>query len=381
MAVSYRKRGKKNLWDYRVFDKHKQVVASNSGFRTKREAEIEALEIELRLMRGVTIDKLTPLYELWKKWFELRVKPLNKSESTMLKHELRGKVIKRYFGNQPASSIKSSDYQAAINDYAKQVTKDTIRRLNAEVRKVIQFARQDKIKIDDFTKGVIITGKAPGKLANKNYLSSLSDYRTFLIAVKNKFNSKGVVPYLLYIQSKTGMRFGEVVGLTWDCIKWEEKVIYTYRRYDSTKHQWRPPKTDTSVREIPVDDETLHILCAVKNEQERYFKRINFSNDENFIFINPHYGVPSNTAVNKYLRALLRKIQIQPYDLTSTGLRHTYASVLLGQGIDIWVIAKNMGHKDIKQITETYGHLIKEKADRENDKVREFLAGEGVSIT
>ena len=57
MSVSYRKRGKKNLWDYRIFDKNKKVVASNSGFKTKREAEIEALALELKLINGAIIDK------------------------------------------------------------------------------------------------------------------------------------------------------------------------------------------------------------------------------------------------------------------------------------------------------------------------------------
>ena len=36
MAISYRQRGKKKTWDYRIFDKNKKVVASNSGFQTKK---------------------------------------------------------------------------------------------------------------------------------------------------------------------------------------------------------------------------------------------------------------------------------------------------------------------------------------------------------
>ena len=54
--------------------------------------------------------------------------------------------------------------------------------------------------------------------------------------------------------------------------------------------------------------------------------------------------------------------------MTATGLRHTYASILLAMGIDIWIIAKNMGHKDIHQISKTYGHLIKE-----DNEIREFF--------
>lgn len=47
---------------------------------------------------------------------------------------------------------------------------------------------------------------------------------------------------------------------------------------------------------------------------------------------------------------------------------------MLGYEIDIWVIASNMGHKDITQITKTYSHLIREKEESENKRVREFLS-------
>ncbi|WP_449457213.1 hypothetical protein [Streptococcus suis] len=62
-----------------------------------------------------------------------------------------------HFKNKPAISIKASDYQAFINSYAEKVSKDTVRRLNAEIRKVVQFAKRDKLSITDFTDGVIIT--------------------------------------------------------------------------------------------------------------------------------------------------------------------------------------------------------------------------------
>ena len=91
------------------------------------------------------------------------------------------------------------------------------------------------------------------------------------------------------------------------------------------------------------------------------------------LFVNIIHGIPSNNACNKYLQSILEKLDIFPQNMTCTGNRHTYASILLSEDIDIWAIAKNMGHKDIKQITETYGHLIKEKAEQENNKVRQAL--------
>lgn len=46
----------------------------------------------------------------------------------------------------------------------------------------------------------------------------------------------------------------------------------------------------------------------------------------------------------------------------------------LTEKIDIWAVSKLMGHNDITQITQTYGHLVQEKADEENARVRKLLS-------
>lgn len=375
MSVSYRKRGKKNLWDYRIFDKDKKVVASNSGFKTKREAEIEALALELKLINGVIIDKNITFYSLWEKWLELTVKPLNKSDITFYKHILRGRFIKDYFKDKPALEIKASEYQAFINKYAETNCRDNVSRMNAEVRNVIGFAKRDKLNIEDFTEGIIISGRLSKKRRDEKYIHSFNDYQKLITYLeKNLDLTTTIVPYLLLIQLKTGMRTGEVAGLTWDCILWKTSEIKTYRRYDTARQRWTKAKTEDSIRTIPVDDDTLLVLKKLKQEQRVFIENGTISNKENMIFVDLNYNIVTNAGINKHLRQVLKKLNITPHEMTSTGLRHTYCSTMLAKGIDIWAVSKLMGHRDIKQITETYGHLIKEKADFENNKVREVLS-------
>lgn len=374
MSVSYRKRGKKNLWDYRIFDKDKKVVASNSGFKTKREAEIEALALELKLINGVIIDKNITFYSLWQKWLELTVKPLNKSDITFYKHILRGRFIKDYFKDKPALEIKASEYQAFINKYAETNCRDNVSRMNAEVRNVIGFAKRDKLNIEDFTEGIIISGRLSKKRRDEKYIHSFNDYQKLITYLeKNLDLTTTIVPYLLLIQLKTGMRTGEVAGLTWDCIFWKTSEIKTYRRYDTARQRWTKAKTEDSIRTIPIDDDTLSVLKKLKQEQRVFIENGTISNKENMIFVDLNYNIVTNAGINKHLKQILKTLKIHPESMTSTGLRHTYCSTMLAKGIDIWAVSKLMGHKDIKQITETYGHLIKEKADIENNKVRAVL--------
>ena len=102
-------------------------------------------------------------------------------------------------------------------------------------------------------------------------------------------------------------------------------------------------------------------------------KYYDLENPDNMIFFDLFNGVSSNNTINKWLKNILQELNIQPLNMTSTGLRHSYCSSLLAMGIDIWAVPKLMGHKDITEITETYGHLVKEKAEEENNKVRNLL--------
>ena len=169
------------------------------------------------------------------------------------------------------------------------------------------------------------------------------------------------------------MRAGEVAGLTWDCVLWQSSEIKTYRRYDTARKRWANPKTEESIRTIPVDNDTLTILKKLKQEQTVFIENGTIINNENMILVDLNYKIVTNAGINKHLKQILKDLKIYPQTMTSTGLRHTYCSTMLAMGVDIWAVSKLMGHRDIKQITETYGHLIKEKAEIENNKVRSVL--------
>ena len=95
-VVSYRQRGKNKLWDYRIFDKEGKVLATNSGFRTKREAMNEAQEKERKLFQSnytIKFDSKATLYELWQDWYDLVILPSEKAKSTKEGYSYRGKMM------------------------------------------------------------------------------------------------------------------------------------------------------------------------------------------------------------------------------------------------------------------------------------------------
>ena len=134
-----------------------------------------------------------------------------------------------------------------------------------------------------------------------------------------------------------------------------------------------PPKTKTSIREIPIDDDLLAVLEALRIEQEK----ILFDREElkkyDLVFYDRRYKIPTNSGLNKSLRVCLSELGIGNQEMTATAGRHTYGSYLLAKGIDIGVVARLLGHKDIQQIIKTYGHVLQEVIDKEYELIRKFM--------
>lgn len=362
--ATFRQRGK--VWEYRI----REYNISKSGFKTKKEARNAATELEIELKHGNQIDNHSTVYDLWKRWFELEIKPSNKSKRTKEKYQKVGKQIKKYLSNKTASKLKYSDYQEILNNYGENVGADTLSRFNSAIRHSIILAKKDLITINDFTLGVKINAQKQAKQPNEKFIESLSDYQKLLSYLKKNMNyPESIIPYFFYIQLKTGFRVGEVLALTWNEIDYEKKIISTYQRIDSARHTFVPPKTDNSVRQVPVSEDVLSILFSLKEKQEK----INILKiSDNLIFFDEKTGLPTNNGLNKALKKYLETLNIQPI-ITTTGCRHTYCSVLLANRIDIAVVAKYMGHKDTQRIIDTYGHVLKELEEIENEHIRSVL--------
>ena len=376
IVASYRQRGKNKLWDYRIFDKQGKVVATNSGFKTKREAMNEAQEKERKLFQSnylAKFDSKASLYDLWKDWYELVILPSEKAKSTKDGYHFRGKMIEKIFSDIPAVQITHKEYQTRLNEYGEKVTKDHVSRLNADIRTVVKFSKRSGLVMNDFTDGAKIFGQAGGDIEDK-YLHSISDYKGLLSHLRSKFNYReSVMSYLLYFLFKTGFRVGEGMAVCWSDIDFENKTIKTYRRFSGDRQVFTPPKTKTSIREIPVDDKLLQVLKDFKEEQSNVLYDRDELKKEDLVFYDRRYRIPTNAGLNKYLRVCLSELGIGSQEMSATSGRHTYGSYLLAQGVDIWVVAKLMGHKDIQQLIKTYGHVLQEVIDKEYDTIRDLM--------
>lgn len=372
--IEYRQRGKKKLWSFSIRERSKSLL-HKSGFKTKREAKIEAEKVLHKLNTGSVLSSSMTLSELYNEWLDLKILPSNRSVVTKKKYLMRKKVIERLFGNKPVSQIKPSEYQKIMNEYGETVSRNFLGRLNSSIQASIQMAIADKVIIEDFTAYVELFSSKSGQKVEEKYLHTESDYQKVLVYLKNKFDyQKSIVPYVIYFLFKTGMRFSELIALTWDEVDELNEQLKTYRRYNTAIHKFTPPKNNTSIRLVPITSDMLSLLKTLKILQLKTNKELNIDNENNLIF--QHFGyvydVPDIATVNKAIKVMLKELKIFPL-ITTKGARHTYGSYLWHNNIDLGVIAKILGHKDISMLIDVYGHTLEEKISEEFMAVKSLL--------
>lgn len=201
---------------------------------------------------------------------------------------------------------------------------------------------------------------------------------TFFECVK-KYHSKIPCELLFRIMLGTGCRIGEVVGLTWDNVDLDQRMIcidheIQYRKINGkTEFYVKEPKTKKGIRTIPMTQEVYESFLKLQDGRDVNVAQIEINGYNNFVFTNangkPLY--PSNIdfilhkIVNRY-----NKIADKPLPRISNHIfRHTACTRMIEAGMDIHTVAYILGHTDVKLIMRVYDHLSMDRVIQQMKKL------------
>ncbi|MEY8498960.1 tyrosine-type recombinase/integrase [Enterococcus avium] len=358
------KRGK--TWQYEISYKNNEGKFSKirkGGFKTKTEAKDAATELEYNMKRGLKGDRQNLfLSEYFEDWMRL-YKEDNVSPITFRKYEDTLKNIKKYMPTAILSELDRPTYQKYLNRYAKNHVRSTVIKFNNHIRAALKDAVEEGLIPFDPTRKAVIKGKQAIKSKEDKFL----DYDTFkklMNLVEKGINPHYASPMMVVVAGATGMRFAELLGLTWKDIDFETKTIDVNKTWNYKLKEWATTKNESSIRKISIDDHTNKLLKKFKKDQQKLFTQLGISNKESFVFYNLENGLISTNAVTKYLKKKLKELGVEK-QFTLHGLRHTHASILLYQGVNIMNVSRRLGHSSIETTMSTYLHIIKELEDKD----------------
>ncbi|OEH54075.1 integrase [Oceanobacillus sp. E9] len=356
--ASFQKRGK--TWQYTIsrMVKGKSKPIRKGGFKTKKEAQIAASEMELELQKGVT-PKLKPisLYDYFENWY--RVFKFDVTNSTKTHYVYTLNIIEKYFGHTPIQQITKEEYQKFLNWFGETHAKETADKINIHIRGAVREAIDEGIIRIDFTRNAKVIGKVPAKKKSEKHLNYHESQLLISELIENLSNGLGY--YLLLLAITTGLRYGELVGLTHEDFNFDNNTLRINKTWGYSRKMhigFEPTKNPQSERVIRVDHVTMNLYQDLLSRLPK--------NEYDLIFYShtSKYKVISNTNANKLLRKVLLSLDIKP--ITVHGLRHTHASLLLYKRNSIYYVSERLGHADIETTLRDYAHVIKEL--REEDE-------------
>ncbi|MVX63863.1 tyrosine-type recombinase/integrase [Clostridium chromiireducens] len=162
----------------------------------------------------------------------------------------------------------------------------------------------------------------------------------------NLLNSKRLIKskyYITaYIAANTGLRCGEILGLTWNDIDEINLTINVNKQWKinkkSDRYDFGELKNKKAYRIVPIPPSFIKKLKEYKNNVP--------------IDINNRIAPFNNLQITSSFNTTLRSIA----NITIHELRHTYITLLIANGLDFKTVAKISGH-DVKQTLNTYSHV------------------------
>lgn len=368
--ASITKRGK--VWQYRIsyYDSDgKRKTINKSGFRTKLEATAEARLTEADIIHGYDLESATTEFRRYfQRWYETTRMPYI-TERTQYNYRNTMKAIDSYFGTTSIGDISSDEYQMIVADYGKGHSHETTRKFHHHLKACFDYAFRNGVIKKDPTFSAKVVGKQSEKKIK--YLSE-SDMNKLMHQVLETTTLDNTANYILILANATGMRIGEILGLTFGDVDIANQVISVRQSYDYVlTHKAKATKTESSVRQVKVDKVTCSYLAEIVDDRRNLCKTSD-KNVDGFIFINRNTFKPiSWTMVNKVLTRHCERAGVPR--ITTHAFRHTHISYLLNNDVYEQYVSERVGHADTTMIRRVYGHVLDELKSKSDDKVIHLL--------
>lgn len=276
------------------------------------------------------------------------------------------------FVDKPIQKISVEDIEKCksnIREYSNSV----INKIWTAIAKTFQIAYSRRkisynIMLDDtLTKPI-------SKKENRKIEALSKEEETKLVNILNNEQKNHKYRDIILLQLYTGMRIGEVLALSNDCIDLKNNTITVYRtltqddKYNikmgvHTKTYKKRTCVDNGKRTFPMSNNVKNITTRILKNKTTNINGLLFWNYEKNTYINPN-------EINSYLSRLNKKYSISSSSLHSHRLRHTFITRCVENGLFPKVIQNLVGHVEGSSITsDVYTSISNDFIQKELEKL------------
>ena len=182
---------------------------------------------------------------------------------------------------------------------------------------------------------------------------------------------------ILELEALTGMRRGELLGLSWSDVDFKQKTINIRRTRIRAGNQviFDTPKSKKSKRYNKIDSETMRNLQTWKIAQakERLSLGGSWSDSENLVVTDETGKATSFSAFDRMFKQTLRDAGLEKMKFHS--LRHSYVIAALRGGSPLKAVSERVGHADVTITQRIYNHVIEGDDNDVAEITAQFIRG------
>jgi integrase len=317
---------------------------------TKREAQIECAKLIAAVGKG---DYVEPSKTTVADFVRARISQWEASG------EISARTAQRYrqllenqttphIGTKVLRKLRPLDIEAWHTALRDTVAARTI----GHAHRVLSKALKDAAKNDIVTRNVCKDQPAPKVKDDERAIvrdvpalvAKLKDWRHGTLAMVALF---------------TGLRLGEVLALRWNNVDLDHKVIHVHAALEQTLAfgiRFKSPKSKAGRRDVTMPDVLVDVLREHRKAQLELRLQLGAGKlpDDALLFATVNGEPLAPNLVSMLWGSFARGIGIP--EVTFHGLRHTHASQLIDQGVDIATISKRLGHATPAITLGVYAH-------------------------
>ncbi|MBR6148685.1 MAG: tyrosine-type recombinase/integrase [Lachnospiraceae bacterium] len=340
--------------------------------RTKRSKKLQ--EVKQWLADTTYIDQHSDLDNaadiLVDAWYEywIDIKRKTVRPNTVRNYEERyERNIKGVIGNKLLTEVKPVHCQEIFNKMADEgYRSSTVYQTRIALFNMFEFAKDNDVIISNPCKKSLKSNI--GKQPVKKEALTIEVQKIFLEAVIG-YSYENQYRFIL----QTGIRTGELIGLRWSDIDFENRTMKIERtmEYRYSVGEWRsgPPKSKSGIRTIPLTDEAIRILKDQRSKNKS-LKLIPIEWSDTVFLCRD--GTPvKNSTYDTGLFKYCDRAGIPRFSMHV--LRHTFATRCIEAGMKPKTLQKILGHSNINITMNLYVHITEDEKQKEINLVAEAL--------
>lgn len=297
--------------------------------------------------------------------------------------------IRPNFGKMRITMVKKTDVKRFYNTLAdgKILKVSTIDTLHNILHQVFDMALNDNyIRLNPTDNMLKELKKAHNFSVEKRKALTIPEQELFMRFLKDSPQYNHWYP-VFAVMLGTGMRVGELTGLRWCDVDFNEGLIsvnhtlvfYNHGDNKGCTFSINTPKTEAGNRTIPILPSVKEALQMERKTQQELDVKCSVSIDgySDFIFVNRFGATQHQGTLNKAIKRIIRDcndevllkskekdpVLLPPFSCHS--LRHTFTTRAVESGMNVKVLQEVLGHKDISTTLNIYTDVTKDTKKKE----------------